>query len=418
MNRRNFIKRGALFVPAIFMPKIIRAAPAFANPAFFRARPASGVVAPDITTGLIIRYALDDNAGNTSVADSSGNGHTGTATTNTSTLHVAGQVGSGAFLFNGTNQSIDSGYIWSASDHNGTLSCWFKTTASGNNFSILSSYNGQPGIVGLAANVNGKVNAGFYDTSGNSVVAQADSVGAVNDGIWHHIVAVLNGTTLQLYIDGIARDNATNSSLTGVFSSGASASFIVASSHSAGGEFPGSLDEMRIYNRALSAADAAALYAFASQWFDSIDPATTDTSFSQGDSGYTFSLQITLSTGGVAKKIRIKFGTIVFDGTGFKIALYDSSGSTLLASTTGTVNIADSNTVKEFAISPVSVTATTYMVAFKAQANTGLDYAAKSGTSATAQYDHPTYASFPASTLATPFANPSTASAGILVESA
>jgi len=43
MNRRNFIKRGALFVPTIFVPKLIRATPANLNAAFFRGKvPASG----------------------------------------------------------------------------------------------------------------------------------------------------------------------------------------------------------------------------------------------------------------------------------------------------------------------------------------------------------------------------------------
>jgi len=42
-SRREFIKRGALFVPAIFVPKLIRASsPQHLNAAFFRAKVASG----------------------------------------------------------------------------------------------------------------------------------------------------------------------------------------------------------------------------------------------------------------------------------------------------------------------------------------------------------------------------------------
>ncbi len=40
MNRRNFIKKGALLVPTIFIPRLIRAYPANCNPAFFKAKPA------------------------------------------------------------------------------------------------------------------------------------------------------------------------------------------------------------------------------------------------------------------------------------------------------------------------------------------------------------------------------------------
>lgn len=150
------------------------------------------------------------------------------------------------------------------------------------------------------------------------------------------------------------------------------------------------------------------------QWFNSLDPATTDASQSQSDSSFVFSTQITLSNGGSATKFRIKFGTIDFDATPIKIALYDSAGSTLFGSVTSAINIADSNTLKEFSVTSISVTATTYMLAADVSSSSS-NYATKSGTTGTAVYDHPGYASFPQSTLVTPFASVATIAMGIFV---
>jgi hypothetical protein len=93
------------------------------------------------------------------------------------------------------------------------------------------------------------------------VQSRAISEMTINDGLWHHIVGVRNGTTGEtlVYVDGVASapDAVT---FTGNFSSTTKLNF---------GWFnvapyywlTGSLDEIAVYNRALTAAEIAGHYA-------------------------------------------------------------------------------------------------------------------------------------------------------------
>jgi hypothetical protein len=219
--------------------------------------------AADITTGLLMRYALDDNAGNTTVLDSSGNNRHATASVNTSTLHTTAKIGTGAMLFDGSTQDINTNYIWSTSDASMTMAAWIKFTTTGDNWSVVSNYNGQLGILGLAFNNGARFNAFIEDTSTNVVGAQADSIGSLNDGTWHHIAYTYNQSTftLQLYVDGVAQESNTNSSVTGLWTGGLSGQVYIAGNNN-GASFPGAIDEVRIYNRALNAGDMLALFNF------------------------------------------------------------------------------------------------------------------------------------------------------------
>src|SRR6185503_14416153 len=97
MNRRNFIKRGALFVPMIFVPKLIRAAtPQHLNAQFFRAKVApSGGGGTGLPSGLVSRWNFEEGSGST--ANDSAGSNTGTLVNSPS--YVSGKVGSFALSF-------------------------------------------------------------------------------------------------------------------------------------------------------------------------------------------------------------------------------------------------------------------------------------------------------------------------------
>jgi len=101
MNRRNFIKRGALFVPTIFVPQLIRAVSPIANPGFYnKPAPAAGGGG-----GCTPSYA---NVGGTG-------DRTAIITVTDSTAGSAGgvfhQTNGGRLLVNGTNGSGDSNWF-------------------------------------------------------------------------------------------------------------------------------------------------------------------------------------------------------------------------------------------------------------------------------------------------------------------
>jgi hypothetical protein len=75
-------------------------------------------------------------------------------------------------------------------------------------------------------------------------------------GGWHHVVYTYDGTTQRLYLDGTQADTSTAAPDTG-----AVATARIATQQAGSERFTGDVDEVRIYNRALSAADVTALHA-------------------------------------------------------------------------------------------------------------------------------------------------------------
>jgi hypothetical protein len=84
---------------------------------------------------------------------------------------------------------------------------------------------------------------------------QQDSV-AVNDGNWHNIVAIKTSNIIYYYVDGVAAGTSTS------LSSIATTDVLTLGVWNNNGQyFPGSMDDVRVYNRALSATEISALYA-------------------------------------------------------------------------------------------------------------------------------------------------------------
>ena len=111
----------------------------------------------------------------------------------------------------------------------------------------------------------------FYTSSGNGVylrdgtqtlTASTVDSSAFGSSLWTHIIATYDGTTLKYYVNGVLMGSATG----GGHTSWASQDFYVAKSTdtSSGGSvdyyFDGSFDELVIYNKALSAAEALENY--------------------------------------------------------------------------------------------------------------------------------------------------------------
>lgn len=87
----------------------------------------------------------------------------------------------------------------------------------------------------------------------------ADSSVAVNDGKWHHLVATYDGTTMRIYVDGVQTGSSTDFS--GNLPSVAGDLHIGADYESTPGNFfNGSLDDVRVYDRVLSATEIKQLY--------------------------------------------------------------------------------------------------------------------------------------------------------------
>lgn len=206
----------------------------------------------DITSNLVAWYKLDETSG-TSAADSSGNGYTGTYT-NSPTLGVEGAFsGSRATLLSQASyQKITTSLSLNALT-NATFSCWVKPT------SYPGSYNtviGGDAIFGIELfTVGGKISAyvgGFVDGT-TSIQTNIP----VTPGVWTHLVLVKNGTTCTLYKNGVSIKSQVLSG-----ASLAAAENLHIGWRASSDYFNGAVDDVRVYSRALSAGDVAALYAW------------------------------------------------------------------------------------------------------------------------------------------------------------
>jgi hypothetical protein len=104
---------------------------------------------------------------------------------------------------------------------------------------------------------SGDVDFGQYDSAGGSAECYTAGLGLAN-GIWHHFAAVQQSlSSRQVYIDGIVR--CTNSATLGSFT-GTYALNLGSEAPNPDLFFRGSLDDLRIYNRALSAQQVRQLY--------------------------------------------------------------------------------------------------------------------------------------------------------------
>ncbi len=96
--------------------------------------------------------------------------------------------------------------------------------------------------------------------NGNANVTCATPGGVLSAGTWSHFAAVYNGTDVRIYIDGVLASNGSLNPLS--YSDGihnGSANFTISGGQT-GGYFDGLIDEVGIFNRALSADEVSGLY--------------------------------------------------------------------------------------------------------------------------------------------------------------
>ena len=189
-----------------------------------------------VGSGLVGHWTLDAISGNT-FPDSSGSGNLGTAEGIVSTS--AGTI-SNAVLFNGSNQRIIIGNQSAVNLSQGTISAWIKTPAAGSNFRSIIAKQSAYGMF-LFNNEFGVYDWGSQKWSGSGVT--------LNDGAWHHVACsfssgVQNGT--KCFVDGIQKISTT------ILVQNQGERLMIAEAN-AGQYFAGSIDDVRLYNRTLSA---------------------------------------------------------------------------------------------------------------------------------------------------------------------
>ncbi len=190
--------------------------------------------------------------------DASDSVGTNNGTLNGSAGFAAGEVGQ-AFSFNGINSYVsvpDSPSLDSLSNAI-TIEAWMKSASTGNN----------PDWRGLVTkgNESWRLMASVFTNTvyvALNGVTPVDLYGSrnVNDGQWHHVAATYDGSKITLYVDGTLD---TSVAATGKIAQDSFPLYISGNSEPPSGHtyyFNGLIDEVSLYNRALSAAEIAAIY--------------------------------------------------------------------------------------------------------------------------------------------------------------
>ena len=232
-----------------------------------------------------VGYWKFDEGSGTTASDSSGNGSTGAIT---GAGWVAGQV-NGALSFNGSTNYVSMGtpvptaLKFGASSF--TVINWFKTTSTTMGRMVSEGVFSYSTGFDLTINVTNTCSAGCVGGElggGNpgATVSFGTTATTFNDNHWHQAAMVIDqsANTGQIYVDGVVQAlskqtgtcgtlgttsidftacnaaNATNSSdpfTLGAYHSGATNAY----------PFAGSLDEVRVYNSALTSTDIVNQYA-------------------------------------------------------------------------------------------------------------------------------------------------------------
>jgi len=162
-----------------------------------------------------------------------------------------------ALTFDGTDDQVSFGDVLDMGTGNRSISLWFKTAQTGTNKCLLSKGYSCTGNQHAIYLYNGNLLC-LIDVSGTDRIVNSGL--AVNDGNWHHAVVTIDrNASMKLYLDGALKAT-TDISMEAAVNAQNSYSFYLGRSNIAGQYFQGSIDDVKIYEKALNATEVNNLY--------------------------------------------------------------------------------------------------------------------------------------------------------------
>ncbi|OLB90449.1 MAG: hypothetical protein AUH25_04845 [Thaumarchaeota archaeon 13_1_40CM_38_12] len=206
--------------------------------------------------GLVAEWKFNHN-----VKDTSGNNNNGATSGGVSFVH--GKVGQ-AISFDGTGiDRVPNSATLNFGVGSFSISTWVKTTQTSigwivehrpNNDGVYAGYSLEG--IGVTGDVGGRVR----DNSGHDVLVITNPI---NDNQFHHIVFVVDRSiqTSKIYVDGNLVSSADISSVGNIDQNSIGVDIGYTSSpNTPNGPFVGQIDQLRIYNGALSTSDIQSLF--------------------------------------------------------------------------------------------------------------------------------------------------------------
>jgi len=193
---------------------------------------------------LVGRWKFDETSG-TIAADSSGNGIDGELVGDPQ--WVPGKI-NGALEFDGNGDYVNCGNVPELQIQNQiTMACWIKVATFTRNWATILSMGDSSYRLGRGES-NFALHMGMNGVT-SSPYAWFDGRTTVNDDQWHHVTGVYDGTEARIYIDGVL-DN--SQAATGQINASGFPLYIGENAQATGRYWNGLIDDVRIYNRAIS----------------------------------------------------------------------------------------------------------------------------------------------------------------------
>jgi hypothetical protein len=210
-------------------------------------------------SGPVGHWTLDETSG-VLAADSSGNGDTGTLLNGP--LHVTGRLGE-ALSFNGVDEAVSIPHAAVLDAYPITVSLWMSTTT-GALGSLVNKYL-PSSFSGYQVFTSGGNLCAWYFRDASSYVWDGSgctlATPGFNDGRWHHVAFIVDASGGRLFVDGTLRVTQPWTGTAGATTTTQGLS-LARYPGTASPYLPGQIDDVQIYNRALSAGEVSSLSTF------------------------------------------------------------------------------------------------------------------------------------------------------------
>ena len=214
-------------------------------------------LAQDIVTGRLACWHFNESAGATTAADDCG-GFTGTLINMTPASDwVAGKIGN-ALNFDGVDASVDSSTSTTLSPPAITIAAWVQADAFPGPMTIVTRNAGGSAYYELTVTTGGKLIVYFGVSGGSGDISyEGNGSQTLTTGTWYHVATTYNSTAgLVSYVNGVVDRTITAAGTLNLISG---VPTVIGRGAVSGQFFDGRLDEVYVFDRALTQADIIAL---------------------------------------------------------------------------------------------------------------------------------------------------------------
>jgi len=207
--------------------------------------------------GLVGYWKMDEAS--SPYLDSSGNGYTGTWVNNG---YSSGKFGIGVSL-DGNNDYVNLGPNFNFTSESFSISHWIKLnslfTATAN-VGPIPFYKGNYQVNGYYSGIGNSGDVIFVTNQSGAVQFSSTTINTISTGTWYYLTYVRNGSSVRIYVNG---EDKTSTAASHINPTTSSSNFQIGKYSSNNIDMNGLMDEVRIYNRALSTTEVKQLYEWA-----------------------------------------------------------------------------------------------------------------------------------------------------------